>query len=209
MAKRRYSRRGRRNNFATRVKKVLAKQIEKKSHLLSGGFDSVDYPGNITHLSPIAQGDEDFDRVGDQIYLTKVTMRGMVTAGDTTNKVRLVVFRWNSEGTPTIAKVIRNYQGTGSDLDFLRPVNHDNKTHITVLYDKWWRLNLASAEYSMNDVPFSFVRYGKRLGAKKIFYEEASTTPIKGGIYALAFSDSGAVANPSVAYEMEVEYTDL
>lgn len=208
MAKGKYSRK-RRSNFATKVKRVLARQVEHKSFLVSGGFTSVDSTGDVLHLTAITQGDGDSNRDGDQVHLSKIEMRGMVTVADTTNKLRLVVFRWNGDKTPEIGDIIRNYSAGGADLDFIRPYNHDHRGNFKILYDKWWHLNSNSAELVLNDIPFRFIRYGDRLGAKKIYYENATDTPLKGGVWALAFSDSGAVANPAVTYEFEAIYTDM
>lgn len=204
MAKGKFRRR--KTNFATRVKKVLAQQQEHKLHVVSGSFDSIPTGGIIGHLSTVGQGDTDGTRDGDQLSVTKFEIRGMVKTADATNNVRIIVFRWNGDSTPSTTDIVQNFQGTGTDLDFLRPINHDHKKNIKILYDRWFRL--STSEAFMSDIPFRVVRYGKRLGAKKITYENGTTTPLKGGIWMMAFSDSGAISHPGVSYEGMVHFTD-
>jgi len=103
----------------------------------------------VTLINGIARGDDISDRVGRQITMKSISVRGQmaVTAGtgvDQAGRVLIVYDKQANAAAPTAAQVI---SAAGDGYDIYRPPNLENRMRFVILYDRTFRLN-ASAEPS-------------------------------------------------------------
>lgn len=184
----------------TEVKKLISKQQEHK-YFETRNTGAVDWAGTIVDLSAVPQGDTDSTRDADTLMPTSLVINYIINLGDTTNFFRVIVFRWHDKNTtPTVAQILQsNSSSTGgviSDYD------HDYRQNFNVLYDKTHTL-VSGASNAV--IIKNMIRLP--LAKKAIQYVSGGTG---GGekLWALAISDSSAIAHPSWWYNFRLNYTD-
>lgn len=182
------------------VSRMISYRQEKK-YKLSTFNNTSDTTAVITDLNSISQGDGDSNRDGDTLYLTKFHIKGAVENADTTNVLRVLVFRWYEDATPTAANVIEAYAGDG--LDVFRPMRKDTSQQYHVLFDR----NIATSTQGPGVTTFQKTVYGKALGRKVVKYKGATTSG-NGKIYSLTVSDSSAATHPTLKFAALTNYTD-
>jgi len=165
--------------------------------------------GVIGHLSPIPQGDDDLSRDGDQLTLTSVNIRGMVTCGDNTNVVRLIFFQWRPQTTPSAADILS--QGVdGSTTDVYSLYNHDKRSQFKILKDITFTLSgygTTTSPYGpTTQRKFSF-NLSKKL-VKKLQYVNGSSTVGSNQFYYFGISDSTATPNPLLDMIARMNFID-
>lgn len=161
--------------------------------------------GTIIDMSNILSGDTDETRDGDQIRILKWSMNMAVLAGDQTNLIRCIVFRWNvmsSYKTPLPADIL-NFAGFPLAVIPTAQYTWDNvrQKQFTVLYDKLFAV-------SLNAGPAIIAKQKKvyKLGLPVNY--EAATANGEGKIYMLFISDSTAGPNPQAIGDFRIEYND-
>lgn len=164
---------------------------------------SPDAAGVISRIQTPAQGDGLSERSGDQILLKALQFRLSVIGADTTNKIRIVIFRWSQDNSiganvPTVTGILQN-------LDVMSFYNYTSykNDRMTVLYDRTVSTTFTDA----NQVIVLHTLYGKKLGKKILEFNAASTLGTN-QIYMLLISDSVAATHPSVTGFMQLRYTD-
>lgn len=199
------------------VKRMISTRLENK-YL---GRDVTDTPttsGVIYNLSQITQGTSENQRIGDQVYLKKLSIRYHAVCGDETNHMRFIIFRWNQDTRtilPTAVDILDTITTGDRMTQFIRWQGPKN---FTILYDRVHSL-AGDGTYSGDAVyspwgPAStvFVQksfYGKSLGAKSISMDAGVTTG-RGHIFLMVFSDSApaSLIHPSFGFTSLLEYED-
>lgn len=179
--------------------KQLRKQTETKHYDRNITSTSVTDLGSIWDLQSMAQGDSDNDREGDSITAMSYQLRYSITAGDTTNLIRLIMFQWRDVANfPAASQILQSY---GSSLGVLSPYKHDTKPLFKILVDK-----ICSVDTDDPSVTGK-IYIGKGF-FRKIQYNTPGGSTVNNGIYFLAISDSGAVTHPDIEFVSRCRYKD-
>lgn len=186
---------------AAKIKKIVRKEIDKQEEfkLIDVSADStLDNVGQITHLTPIAQGLDQSDRTGNKVKLRSILFRyngtGIVAAG--TAGVRCIIFqdRQHDGTTPTMANLLDG-AFTSSPLD------RDQLGRFKILHDEM--------------IPFDIYGQGlKRMGKvyRKLnitcsFTSNLGTATFQNPLYIMWLSDQAA-NNPVIRWDTRVRFTD-
>ncbi len=120
---------------ARAVKKEFDKRVEWKHHVVNLPNALCSAVGVATDLSAVPQGQTDVTRIGDALRATSISMKWGVEAnpaGATAVPVRIIVFTWIPNTTPTLASILNTTGG----LETLAPYNTDNAELFKILFDK-------------------------------------------------------------------------
>jgi len=201
------------------VHKEVKKDVETKQH--TDGFTYTACYGAIAgtitdHITDIAQGVTDTTRVGDELTLKHIQVRGTVFNGATnnTNDIRIIIFQYkNSDNTPIMDNLLQNSIISGATRSAYSARAQDFMNEYVVLFDKVWHTEIGipgatntgtSGQYS-HYVNFTVpLKYAK----KKIQYEAATNAAVN-GIYVMVIgSQASGASNPTCALQWAVSYTD-
>ncbi len=154
----------------------------------------------IVGLNLIAEGDSSSERDGLQAQMMSVNWRFNMIAGDSTNVVRIMIFRFNGvNGTlPTYAEIMEDVSVPTGAQSFLA---FGNKGKIKVYYDESFALSLQG--------PATLVCKGHRRLNFQTNYGLAAGTINglqDGGLFIMFLSDSGATVHPSILGNVRVRY---
>lgn len=187
--------------FNASVRKVVNRSREKHRHESAYGATGILLGGaGPNSLTSIGQGTGYSNRIGDEIEAYKLTIRGTVVAGDATNLMRIIVFKFNGDSgvaAPVVTDVVPGFAGAAGDM--WRPQNFSADKDQTILYDRV--LSTSTQRH------FTISLYGKRLGSKKVRFNPGATTGF-GKYYICFWSDSAGVPNPTMEYRSVFEFTD-
>lgn len=178
------------------IKRLIRKMIDNYVHRSSEAkrchttlsATSISTVGTTTDLMNIPRGSESDQRNGDEVTVTGMYMRGVLTVADDTNVVRLLVYDPvdpDETVTPTI---------TG-DIDI---------TRFKILYER----TFALANGGPGAIPFTIKKSFRKLrgGGLQVSYDNASNVPYKHRFRIYAVSDSGAVTHPTITLNSVVYY---
>lgn len=188
---------------ALSVKKIIGNRQEHKFYadtsLCDGAISSA---GTLLDYSAlITQGDGDTNRDGDKLNLNKVSIKGTLGVADSTNRMRIIFFRWNNLGTtPTTSYLLEGGANTASDI--LRPFRIDTKHFYKVVYDRTFNLSTYRPT-----IDFKATIYGRRLGTKRVTYLGGGTTGMN-HLYCYLVSDSDAATHPNATMNVIQHFTD-
>lgn len=184
------------DQFGRKVMAVIKSQAEQSYFdVHSSGAVGVDFSGTITALTEIAQGNTDSNRTGDMVTPSSILLKGQVVAGDATNLLRVMLFRWKPNTTLTTAPSVPQILQLQAVADApLSPVYQDYKRgdQFEVLWDKLFSLDT----YNPTD-SFSF---RINLPSSRPICYTAGGTNGSDKFYLLYISDSGAAPNPSIQF---------
>ncbi len=127
--------RGRGGAVARAVKKEFDKRVEWKHHIVNLPNALCSQAGITTDLSAVPQNQTDTGRIGDALRATSISMKWGVEAnpaGATAVPVRIIVFTWIPNTTPTMADILLTTGG----LETLAPYNTDNAELYKIHYDR-------------------------------------------------------------------------
>lgn len=182
------------------VNAKLNKNIEKK--FMDVTFNnSVSTGGTFVLLTSTSLGTTDSSmRVGDQIKLHSLQIRGQLQNADNWNYARIIVFRWNVNNVFRVPQMLDILQ----DLSYpwLSPYRFDAQRQglFTIFKDKVIQTD--------NDDPTAKFKFNllKKLNSR-IDYD-GGTGDGKGHIYVLMVTDSAAVTHPAVVFLARTVFTD-
>lgn len=182
------------------VKRIVGNNIESKvadSTILT----TFDAAGTFIVLSKPAQGDAYNERSGDVIKAQRLTWRLQTTVADNTNIVRVIIFKWNLDNNitgPSTTAVLET-------LNVLAYVDYQalQQSKVQILHDRTYAL---STEARPNMILTGSL-YGKKLGKKKIGFNQGATTGI-GHYYMMVISDSVASPHPGISGFFRLTFTD-
>lgn len=193
-------------SFARKVKKVINAVAEKKYHDIQAGTQSPDTSGVVVDLSAVPQDTTvsgDTVRVGDEIYIRSLQIRGNIIDADSYNAVRVIVFQWLMDtsiagAAPTVANILQSIAGGYGTLSSF---NHDSHTQYRILYDKVFLPD--------TDDPIKYFKfYCSKFYRKKISFT-AGGTGAANKLYLLLISDSSVASHPRVDYVTRLNFTDM
>lgn len=186
------------------VNKILAKKAETKYFNYVEGI-TTDYNGAVRRITNIAQGLADYNRVGDQLTMSSITLRiALTNESDVYNNCRLIIFRWNdddSTAAPVPGTLLTDVGYTSAPIS---PWVFDNMRSgkFKVLYDKLFDVN---AELS------TAVRFPLKVHLKvknNIKFVGGSANGI-GHIYYLIVSDSSTSTHPIFNVAAQMFFKDM
>lgn len=186
------------------VKQLVRGQSETKRFVSAVGIASVDYSGGISpNLSAIAQGDGYNQREGDVVTLSKGVLRMTLTAGPTTNAIRVILFRWLEDSTtaPTVGDLLLAGYSGSADAPRAPLVFGALREKFNVLYDRTFGLGFNSKEIVQIEKSIYFKN-------SKVRFNPAATTG-RSNIYMMIISDDGVSAYPTAAWTFECYYKDV
>lgn len=200
--------------FANKVNAVIKKTAEKKYvdwslYKANSNSDlsctSTGTLVNTTSIASIINGTGENKRIGDEIKLISLEVRGRVYMGasqDFNNITRIIILQWRQAQAElsTFWQIIQNFD-VGSPT-ILSSYNPTWAGQFRILMDR--RFNLSSAGAST----ISFRKVFHKLD-KKIKFNSVSGQPIKDEIFIIAISDSGASPHPNLGLEMRVKFIDV
>ncbi len=208
--KRKYRRRGKKSAYGIAkkaLKKVtfLSKGVEHKHFDVDASISQVDFAGDLTPLLNIPpQGIADFERIGDQIFVTSLhlRMRFVIGTARVNTQCRCVVF-WDKYATINLPAEI-----LAITLDTNAPLSHYN---VDIRRD-WIRL--ADFNVALTDVHQATKVYNKVIKINKTVKFDAGLTDINKGrlqmLYISNIPSTDAAANkPNMLCESRIYYMDL
>lgn len=149
----------------------------------------------------ISQGIGDSDYIGQRIDLQTLminmsvyTPTSGVTPNDETNFMRVIIFQWKDDSTPTVQELL------SAPSNYLSCYNVSKRQSYKVLWDKIFsitRVGTNAKSISLKTSNFARVMTFNNVGVSQ-----------KNQIYLLAISDSTAATNPILQYYSRVYYTD-
>jgi len=154
---------------------------------ISTGFASYDH-------TQIAQGVAFNQRVGSSLVLKNMRFRGQLVVGDTTNIVRMLVYRWHPDTNSDIPQASEIFTASSDPLSSLI---HYKQRRFKVLADKLFTLDT----YNPTQI-FDF-----ELKLKSVVNFTGATSGAE-HVYVLFLSDSGAAPHPSVTMGVDVNWYD-
>lgn len=201
------------------VHKEVKKDVEHKQHTDGFTFTSTwgAIGGTITdHITDIAQGVTDTTRVGDELTLVHIKVRGAILNGTSNlyNDIRIIVFQYkNSDNTPIMDNLLQNSVISGATRSAYSARAQDYMNEYIVLADHVYHLEGGTpnaANYGQSGQYAKHVEFNVPLKyAKKKVQYEAATNAAVNGIYVMVIGSSANVAsNPQVALQWAVTYTD-
>jgi len=185
------------------IRKVVKTEIQKGADLkhqdIEVSGDAISNSGTFYNPTAIEPGDAFNQRDGLTIMPTSFEYSFAHILGDTTNFMRILIFRWlpnSSINPPTVAQLLAD-----STFPYLSPLSAPQRNQFNVLYDNTISLHASH--------PQQAIRFSKKLAAKKVLYDSgAGVTTGAGKIYILVISDSGAATHPSITGYFRLNYHD-
>lgn len=164
-------------------------------------FDYVALPGGIqntgaiyTPTSLITRGTTSLNRLGKEIQISSFFIRFQLVHGDISNSMRCIFFIWNRSGVPVVADILQDIISN----PYMSALNRDNGDFMHVIYDK----TVDIGQYQNPQVTHKFYHKFKNHRAQ---WNEADTAD-RGNIFMLFISDSGAIAHPTVAFNVRTRF---
>lgn len=204
---RRKRRQRRKRTVMSKVAKLVDRKIAKNTELkfidLSSAAQTVSDAGLITDLTQIGQGDHDDQRTGDKVTLKSLDLRMNFVAGDATNVMRLIIFRWK-QYSGSVAPTQAQLMEYGTAVGIIAPLStyhHDFRGAFQVLHDKTIYLNAVSKPQVGHRVFLDL----KKL--PKINFVSTGTTG-QNKIYMYLVSDSAAATHPNINIIVRTNFVD-
>lgn len=210
------------NSVRRLIQTELSKDVEYKQHstgVAQTGFYNA--AGRyLVHLTEIAQGVADTQRVGDELTLKgchiKLLLRnGLGNVANEMNLARCIVFQYKSQdNAPTISELLLANVPSGNTQGAMSNLNIDYRNIYNILWDETYILDQGTpnasnfgnggqiVKYIDVDIPLKYAK-------KKVQYEAASTSNSVNGLYLMVVGHSASITtDPTVAGSWTVHFTD-
>lgn len=184
------------------VKQIVSKEAETKFFYSTYGPTGIDYSGTIVDISAIPQGSTDNSRNGDTLRYKNLYISGNIVAGDATNLLRMIIFRWKPNVGTSVGSVL-TASTLGTALAPHSRYYHDFLPQMRIIYDKLITVNAVSKP----QVAFKCVLTKGIKDVKAQF--SAGSTNATNRLYVLLLSDSAAIPNPTVAFAVSIQFQDV
>lgn len=164
----------------------------------------------------VSQGDTDSQRDGDQLmWCGHIDFRVSVTnsqgaTGDIYNNVRIIIFQWHPNSTPSAANILLN--GATGAPDCYSLYNHDLRQQFKILFDKVFvtagngnaattpNTNIVNTGVKVYKIPLT-------KATKKVQYSGGGLTGTN-RLYIFQVSDSVLVTHPTVSWSLKTVFRD-
>jgi len=146
-------------------------------------------------VSTVGPGTGNAQRIGNKIHAKHISLRGTIILADTSNVVRVILFKWlmnDGSDAPGAAEILTETTDPQSNLVPLKP------SRFKVLKDQVFHLDTAHIVRTF-------------IWKIKLEYDltfDPSTNTGIGQLYYLILSDSGAVPNPAYDINTQLVYVD-
>lgn len=188
--------------------RALSKRVNTISRMIKGEsnyFDvrqtpfSVSTTASIINLCPVLEGTGPQEYQGNSIMGLSLLVRMSIVGADTTDGVRIVIFRdKNATGGVPIG-VGGILQDTGN---YLSPLANSERGRWQILYDKVFVTTQGGIDRQIE----KYFKVFKK--PKLITFSSDANAPQRGTIYLLAISDSAAVSHPTLEFYSRLRYYD-
>lgn len=160
--------------------------------------------GQILALTPpMNQGTANTQRMGRAIYIKSIHMRCHINtiANDVYDTVRVMIFQWMDETTPTAAAVAATdiLEDIGTN-PFLSALSTDNGHKVRVLHDKMYNVS-ENGDWAATDKIFKKVN-------SKAKWKVGVAAIETGQLFCMIISDSLALPHPRFRANFRTRYTD-
>lgn len=170
-------------------------------------YDAISNTPTLTHLTAIPQGDDNVNlstkRQGNEIMIRSLQVRGDVSVADSTNLVRIIIFRWLGKSTPLASSILDVTTATTDyyKAHYVLDSSSSFLENYRILYDR----TIALAVDSKDSATVKFIKKWKQ-GLKVEYYNIAGSNFSTGTIWMLAVSDSAAVTHPYLDFNTRVKF---
>lgn len=202
--------------FKRGVKKAVQAIAERKFVDSEAFGSSVSAPSISICPYPANQGVGESAFVGNAIYRRSLMLHTHAIASTDTpgNAIRMVVFMWTPLTTGNVTGNLPTYsdlvQNTNPVFYMTTPLNRANLQlkRIIPMYDRVFYLSSTSGPAFWNR---TLKFYGKRLPHKKMYFEIPTGSQIdhRYSIWIAAWSDSAAIAHPTLTVWARLSYNDM
>lgn len=172
--------------------KLYDKEIQPGTNVSSSGFLTI-----LTNT--ISPGDGPTNREGASVMMKSLLVRYNLIGADTTNILRVIIFRWLDDTMPVVTSVL-DVLSTSLIVWPTCPINFDNRKKISVLYDQLHALTDTASNSSQ--VEKLYIKRNLKINWKKDNSEDG------GHIYLLAISDSTGLSHPTIHAQSRLRFTD-
>lgn len=176
---------------------------EKYFDAIFNGGSITSTPATVQVFAP-AQGNAINQRIGDKAVITRLWFKFRLTAGDTTNTIRLILFRFkpnnSASGFPLSPSRILDAGPTGS-VDPWSPISYQNRDQFVILKDMLVPLVAAAS----NGVQIFDWSMGQPIMAS--VFSTAATT-CSNGLHVVYVSDSTGLPDPYMNGLCRVFFSD-
>lgn len=187
----------------SQVKRIINYGRELKFFQYATNNALISSTGTVDAVFAPIQGDTDSERSGDQTTYSHFECRmNFFPSGVTTNLLRIVVFQWHPNSTPTTSSIFLT--GASGVIDVTSMYSHDNRQEYRILYDRFYPLvGGTGSETGMNTRYFRIS--GKKVAKRCQFSAGGTTSTNK--IYICYISDQ-PTNKPSVNVVIKTYYYD-
>lgn len=185
---------------ARQVKQLITRRQEKK-FIDYAVNTSIDAGGSVSSMVAPPLGDEDDERIGDEIYMKNLQLKLAIHAADTTNVVRFILVRWllnSATAVPAVTDILQY-------ANYMSPYNWDTRKQgkVQIIYDRIIPLTYTGTA----NVVINTNLYGNKLGPAKLYMNDTATTGTR-QFFWFAITDSVAANHPTLYGYMRLTYTD-
>ena len=151
-------------------------------------------PAIIQLTSGMVTGTLQNQRIGNEVSLHNHLIRYSVSSADSTNVVRVIIFRWFGIGVPAGNQILSD----AVLAPWLSPLDCADDVDIQVIHD-----NLMC--FDTDDTIFVDKQF-RDLSGKAVWNDQGGT--VKGQLFMLLVSDSDVSSHPSMTFNSRVKYFD-
>lgn len=182
------------------VKRLIKRNEEVKYANVSNTYSVTTTPG-VYSLSNTSQGTTGGQHLGDECILKNLEMRFLVSVADSTNVVRVTIFRWKPNIAYVGASAAAVYKTVTAPLALTSVFLEDGEDMYTILYDEV--ICLAAAGGNPEQV-YRLIR--RQLNYKQDYLTSSSNC--SNNIYMILTSDSTAATDPQFQFFSKIGITD-
>jgi len=150
--------------------------------------------------SGVGQGIAVYQRIGQSINVSKISLKIILTSADATQVMRVIVFRWlvsDTSDAPATNEIFDTIGGTAPEV--VAQTLPYKPSRFAMLWDKTYT-------FSTNYMPVQHIEHDVKLNTL-VQYDVGVSTG-KNHVYIAFVSDSVAIPHPTVTYCASVHYHD-
>lgn len=189
----------RRPNFKKAVKAIIASTHEKKYEDTFYSSVGISSSGQTDQLYTLASGSDEDERTGFKIRLQGIYGKLLLTNGDDTNVVRVVLYANKGDNSSTATMPYGIYNKIDTEL---YTVYMDKHIHLKAPFS-------GGTDQKQVIVRHNFKNKYNAYQGKYHAYDTIATTSGTNRIYMYIVSDSTAIAHPTVLGNIRCYYTDI
>lgn len=184
------------------VKSAISTEQEHKVFDAAVNGQPATTAGVIYNLMTPSQGDGYNNYSGIVITQKSLEIRGSVLVGDSSNCIRMIIFRWHNDSSIDVPQPNEILQLVSTGNSPYEPYNYIHRDEFTVLKD-----HLFATVLGQSNALVKFNYKVKLHNAKQRFTNTTNGTGVN-NIYVLFISDSAVGPNPAQSFTSRIHYTD-